>query len=114
MYGQCPDMEWELTMSAVSAVEHKEQARKTERVEARVAPDQKALLEHASALEGRSLSEFLVSSAMKIALKTINAHERMALDVRDREVFVSALMAPPEPKPAARRAAARYKAVLGD
>ena len=101
-------------MSAVRAVEHVETARKTERVEARVAPDKKAILERASALEGRTLSEFLISSAMKIARKTINAHERMALDVQDSEVFINALMNPPEPTPAARRAAERYKATVGD
>ena len=41
-------------------------ASKTARLEARITPDQKALLERAAALSGRTLREFVVSSAQRL------------------------------------------------
>jgi len=81
-------------------------------VEVRITPGAKRTLEHASALAGRSLSDFIVTSAYEEAKRTIEGHERMALHLRDQEVFVAALLDPPEPTPEARQAAARYRRTL--
>jgi GNAT superfamily N-acetyltransferase len=51
---------------------------KTARLEARVADDQKALFQRAADLAGRSLTDFVVSSAQEIATRTV--HEREVLD----------------------------------
>ncbi len=40
---------------------------KTERIEARLNPEQKALFVQAAALEGKSLSDFLISNAYEAA-----------------------------------------------
>ena len=42
-----------------------ETAAKRERLEARVSPEQKALIERAARLEGRSVTDFLVRSAQR-------------------------------------------------
>jgi uncharacterized protein (DUF1778 family) len=42
-----------------------------ERLEARVSAEQKALMERAAALEGRSLTDFVVGSAQAAAAATI-------------------------------------------
>jgi uncharacterized protein (DUF1778 family) len=70
---------------------------------------QKELLQRAAELEGRSLTDFVVSSAQEAARRIIQEHEVMLLNARDREVFVKALLAPPAPNAKLRRAARRYK-----
>ena len=47
------------------------ESRKTERVEVRVSPAVRDALERASSLSGRSLSDFIVSSAFDAARQTI-------------------------------------------
>lgn len=83
---------------------------RSERVEARVTPEQKRLLERAAALDGRSLTDFVVSSAQAAAAKTISRHELLELTPDDQDVFVAALLKPPAPNKALRAAAARYLA----
>jgi len=82
---------------------------KRERLEARVTPEQKAILAHAAALEGRSLTDFVVSSAQQAALRAIQVHESIAMGRRDREAFVSALLNPPTPGRKLRTAARRLR-----
>jgi uncharacterized protein (DUF1778 family) len=86
---------------------------RSERVEARVTPEQKKLLERAAALEGRSLTDFVLSSAQAAAAETISRHELLKLTPDDQEVFVAALLKPPAPNKALRAAAARYHAARG-
>lgn len=87
--------------------------RRSERVEARVTAEQKKLLERAAALEGRSLTDFVVSSAQAAAAITISRHELLRLTPDDQDVFVEALLNPPAPNETLRRAAARYRTALG-
>lgn len=44
---------------------------KTERIESRLSVEEKALIAQAASLEGKSLSEFIISSARKAAKQTI-------------------------------------------
>jgi uncharacterized protein (DUF1778 family) len=83
------------------------------RVEARVTPEQKKLLERAAALEGRSLTDFVLSSAQAAAAEPISRHELLKLTPDDQDVFVAALLKPPAPNKALRAAAAHYRATRG-
>lgn len=87
--------------------------RRAERVEARVTPEQKRLFERAAALEGRSLTDFLLASAQTAAAEAIARHELLKLTPEDQTVFVNALLSPPAPNKALRAAAARYRAARG-
>lgn len=82
---------------------------KTARLEARVSVDEKKLLQHAAALQGQSLTEFLVSCAHNAAQKTVQEHETMELSARDRKAFVAALLKPPAPGKRLKKATRRYK-----
>ena len=82
---------------------------KVERLEARITPLQKELLERAAAIEGRTLTDFVVSSAQTAARRVIQEHEVFELNARDREVFVHALLKPPAPNEKLRKAARRYR-----
>jgi len=79
------------------------------RVEARLNPEQKHRIEYAARLEGTSISDFMVSSADRAAVRAIEQHEVWTLSRKDRDVFVQALLRPPAPSKRMRAAAARYK-----
>ena len=81
---------------------------RSERVEARLTPQQKRLLERAAALDGRTLTDFVLSSAQAAAAETIARHELLELTPEDQGVFVAALLKPPAPNTALRAAAERY------
>ena len=86
---------------------------KTARLEARLTDEQKALLQHAADLTGRSLTEFVVSSAQEVAARTVREHEVLTLSGRDRLIFVEALLKPAPPSKRLRHAARRYKSITG-
>ena len=83
--------------------------RKEERLEARISPAQKDLIERAAALRGTSVTEFVVASAQEAATTTIKDFDVLHLRDQAREVFINAVLNPPAPNEAARAAAERYK-----
>lgn len=85
-----------------------------QRLEARVTAEQKALLERAAALEGRSLTDFVVANAQAAAVETIRRHETIKLSPRDSLAFAEALLNPPVPGAALRRAAESHRELIGD
>ena len=82
---------------------------KRERLEARLTQEQKRVLMRAAALQGRSLTDFVVSSAQEAALRVIEVHESIRLGERDRRAFVDALLNPRAPGKRLRTAARRFK-----
>ena len=88
-------------------------SRKEQRLEARVTPELKRLIERAATLRGTTVTEFVVASAQEAATNTIKDFEVLHLREEAREVFVNALLHPPAPNDAARAAAQRYKRQLG-
>ena len=66
---------------------------RTERLEARVTAEQKGLIERAAALQGRRVTEFIVTSA-GCGRRAIEEHSGLALSIRDIEAFVDALLKP--------------------
>jgi uncharacterized protein (DUF1778 family) len=93
-----------------STVPRAPRANKGDRIEARLSREAKTIIEHAASLEGVSASDFVVSHAQQAARQVISDHERWRLDRSQSEAFVQALLNPPEPNEALRRAAERYKA----
>jgi uncharacterized protein (DUF1778 family) len=98
---------------AVASRNQQRHARKIERIEARLNPDQRRRIEYAASLRGTSISDFIVSSADDAAARTIRQHEVWVLTDRDREAFVNAMMHPPAPSARMRAAAKRYKQRIG-
>jgi len=89
--------------------ESKPKSSRSARLEARITLEQKELLSRAAALLGRSLTDFVVTSAYETAARTVREHEAMVLSNRDRKIFVKALLNPPTPGARLRKAARRYK-----
>jgi len=85
---------------------------RTERVAARLTPEQKRLLQRAAELTGRSLTDFILSSAQEKAEETLRTHRVIELSIRDAEVMMSALLNPPEPSQRLKAAARQYKELV--
>ena len=82
---------------------------RSERLEARVSKAQKTLFLRAASLQGRSLTEFLITSVQEAAERALRTHGVLTLSERDRKDFVAALLQPAAPGKALRQAAKRYK-----
>lgn len=79
-----------------------------ERLEARITPEQKALFKQAAALEGRSLTDFVISSVAQAARRVVQENEILTLGAEDRRVFLQALINPPAPNQALKKAVALH------
>jgi len=95
------------------AVKRQQRSRKDERLEARVTPDQKRLIERAAELRGSTVTDFVVVSAQQAAADTIRDFETLVLRDQARDVFINAILNPLLPNDAARAAAQRYKTEMG-
>ena len=82
------------------------------RLEARISPETKALLHKAAALEGRTLTDFVVASVHAEACRVIEQYQTLQLNLEDSEAFVDALLNPPKPNEALKAAALRYKKIM--
>ena len=83
------------------------------RLEARLSVEQKAVLQQAAQLSGRTLSEFVVASAQEAAARVIQEHETIRLNRAEQVAFVTALLDPPAPNERLRQAAAAYRQQMG-
>ncbi|HYI14145.1 MAG TPA: DUF1778 domain-containing protein [Thermomicrobiales bacterium] len=87
---------------------------KAARLEARITPDQKELIERAAALSGRSMTDFIVSAVESAAAETIRTHQVMRLTLDDTAALLKSLENPPEPSERMLRLAARYREFVGE
>jgi uncharacterized protein (DUF1778 family) len=86
---------------------------RAERLEARVTAKQKALIEHAAALQGRTLTDFVLTSVQDAARRAIEEHQRLDLSVRDSQAFVAALLNPQPVNDRLRDTVRRYREATG-
>jgi uncharacterized protein (DUF1778 family) len=82
----------------------------TARLEARLPNDVHALLKRAAEIEGRTLTDFVVSAASAAARRTIEQADIINVSVKDQQAFADALINPPPLAPAMARAIERYRA----
>jgi uncharacterized protein (DUF1778 family) len=73
---------------------------RAQRLETRVTAEQKTLIEYAAALQGRTVTDFVLTSVQDAAHRAIENHQQIKLSVRDTQAFVEALL---NPKPVNRR-----------
>lgn len=69
------------------------QERKTERMELRVSPSVRRLIEEASAVSGLAASDLAYEGAKRV----LEEHQRLVLSGADREAFLRAVANPPRP-----------------
>ena len=89
-----------------------EKATPTARLEARLPADIHALLKRAAEIEGRTLTDFVVTAARDAAVRTIEETQIVRLSVKDQRLIAEAILNPPPPADALRRAFRGRKTLL--
>ena len=67
---------------------------KPERINLRLKSSAKSLIERAASFEGKTVSHFILTSALEQAEKTVQKHETMTLKAKYSLKFLEALAAP--------------------
>lgn len=81
---------------------------RSERLEARISREQKALLQRAADLQGRTLTDFVIANLQEAAARVIEESQVIRLSADDSRVFARALLNPRSPSRTLRAAARRY------
>lgn len=79
-------------------------ASKSARLEARLTQKHQAIIQHAAALRGQSVTDFVVAASLDAAEKTIARSELIELSVADQQRFARALLDPKSPTKGMKRA----------
>jgi uncharacterized protein (DUF1778 family) len=83
---------------------------RAERLEARITTEQKTLIERAAALQGRTVTDFVLTSVQEAARRAIAEHQQIESSVRDSKAFVDALLHPKPVNARLRETIRRYRA----
>ncbi len=86
-----------------------DQETKTARLELRLAPSAKQLIQRAMSVTGLTAGDLAYEGARRV----LDEHERMVLTGTDREVFLEAVRNPPEPTDALVAALRRHRDLIG-
>lgn len=84
----------------------------TSRLEARISTDLHALLKRAAEVQGRTMTDFVISAVQEAAQRAIEQSDLMRLSLVDQTCFADALIAPPKAAPALTRAVARRQKLI--
>jgi uncharacterized protein (DUF1778 family) len=83
----------------------------TTRIEARVTPETKALIQQAADIESSTLADFLSKSAQAAAQATIANHNVLKLSTEASRAFAEAILNPIEPNQKLKDAMKRHQQV---
>ena len=89
-----------------------QEANKTARIEARIAPDALAIVKRAAELQGRSVSDFIVAAAQEAATRTIEENQIIRLSLEDQRAFADTILNPPPSSPAMLRGAVAFRNLI--
>jgi uncharacterized protein (DUF1778 family) len=82
------------------------------RLEARLSPAALAVVKRAAEIEGRSVSDFVVTAARQAAQRTIAETQIIRLSLAHQRELADALASPSKPAPALRRARAAHRRLI--
>ena len=77
---------------------------RSQRLEARIAPETLATVKRAAEIQGRSVSDFVVAAVREAAQKTIEETQILRFSMAAQETIADLLLNPPAPGPALKRA----------
>ena len=73
--------------------------KRTDRIDLRIQPEAKEALQAAASLRHKTVSEFIIDSALRAADEVLADRRYFGLDADKWEAFIAALDAPPRPLP---------------
>jgi uncharacterized protein (DUF1778 family) len=79
------------------------------RLEARISLKQKRMFQQAAEVQGRTLTEFIISCVQEVANRVLEERNLLDLSVRDRAMFIDSLTNPAAPNEKLRSAYEHYK-----
>jgi uncharacterized protein (DUF1778 family) len=85
----------------------------TARLEARLPADIYALLKRAAEIQGRSLTDLVVTAAREAAYRALEETDIVRLSIGDQKRVAEAILNPPEPAPALQRAFQKHRDLFG-
>ena len=91
----------------------KPETQPTTRLKARLSADVMARLKRAAEIQGLTLTDFVVAAADDAARRAIEQTGIIRLSVKDQRKIAAAILDPPKPAPALRRAAKCYRELFG-
>jgi uncharacterized protein (DUF1778 family) len=83
------------------------------RLEARLPADVHAMLKRAAQIQGRTLTDFVVTAAQEAARHAIEDAEIIRLSAEGQRRFADAMLNPPEPNEALKRAFEHHRRLVG-
>ena len=89
-----------------------DEQKKTARLEARLTPAVYALVQRAASLQGRSVSDFVITAAQEAAEAAIEQRELIELSQADQERFAIALLEPALPTATMEQAAETHRELI--
>ena len=91
----------------------KQETAPTARLEARLPHDVMARLKRAAEIQGRTLTDFVVA-ADEAACRAIQETDIIRLSIEGQRQIAAAILNPPAPTPALKKAAKRYRELFGE
>jgi len=88
------------------------EANRSARLAARIEPDALAIVKRAAEIQGRSVSEFVVTAARDAAARTIEETEIFRLSVAGQRAFAEAILDPPAPSQGLAKAFAAHRRLI--
>ena len=89
--------------------------KKTERIDIRVSPEEKAMLLKAQALSGeRTITSFISRTLRDKAEEIIEKNQRILSSERDKKIFFDAVFSGIEPNSALKKAAKKYNKLVNN
>ena len=85
---------------------------RTARLEARLTVQNHSVIQHAAALRGQSVTDFVVAATLAEAQRTITEHEVISLLVEEQNRFVDALLKPQSPTRGLKKAAKAHQMLI--
>ena len=81
---------------------------RTEQLSMRIDPEEKAVLQEAAQLQGQTLTDFVLSTARREALRIASEQRAFQLSERDSRALMDALLNPPAYAPRLQQALQRH------
>lgn len=82
------------------------------RLDFRLAVENKRLIEQAAVISGQTVSDFVLSNAIKTAHEVVEKHHSTVLSNRDRDLFLAMLDADDEPNEALQELVEAHKRLI--
>jgi uncharacterized protein (DUF1778 family) len=95
---------------SVSAM--KQEPQPLARLEARLPNEVLTRLKRAAEIQGRTLTDFVVAAADEAACRAIERTEIIRLSAEDQRRIAAAILNPPAPTPALKKAVRRYRELI--